>query len=91
MEADNNTKIPVTVWVVYVEYQEYGESPRLNGFRKVCRTQERAGERRSHGIGLLSTSTKNSLKNLSDSGPTTMSPRCSEHRSRQGESRGNDD
>lgn len=44
MEADNNTKIPVTVWVVYVEYQEYGESPRLNGFRKVCRTQERAEE-----------------------------------------------
>lgn len=44
METKNNSKIPSTVWVVYVEHQGYGEHPRFQGTRKVCCTKERAEE-----------------------------------------------
>lgn len=44
MDTEKNNEIPNTVWVVYVEYQGYGEPPRLNDIRKICRTKERAEE-----------------------------------------------
>jgi len=44
MDTEKNNEIPNTVWVVYVEHQEYGEHPRFQGTRKVCCTKERAEE-----------------------------------------------